>query len=358
MENKDCIEILRKGETHWNEWRIKNPQIMPSLRNVDFSIALSPTYNVFEPPSFDNYDFSGANFSNAFLRDCSFCNCIFDGATIHFADLVHTYFESCSFRNIGMRVSKIGSATFLNCFFENSDLSYCSAQNTAFSGSTLINTKLDYVSFVANDFSNSKIIGCSVYGISTWDLQLDNSEQKDLIITSDAEPTITVDNIELAQFLHLIITNTKLRNAIDTITSKVVLILGNFSEKTKVVLNEIREYLRKYDYIPIIFDFKKPTSRNLTETVMTLANLSKFVVADLSSPRSIPHELSAIIPRLQSVNFYPIINGDESVYGMFEEYNVYPWVAPTAHYNANEIGKVLSEIIKKERKISNKKSST
>lgn len=84
-----------------------------------------------------------------------------------------------------MRVTKIGSATFNNCIFEDSDLSYCSAEETSFSGSEFINTRLENVSFVSNDFSETELIGCSVYGISSWDLNLDNSIQKDLIITKE-----------------------------------------------------------------------------------------------------------------------------------------------------------------------------
>ncbi|SMP72286.1 hypothetical protein SAMN06296020_1279 [Anoxynatronum buryatiense] len=85
-----------------------------------------------------------------------------------------------------------------------------------------------------------------------------------------------------------------------------------------------------------MFDFQKPASRNLTETVMTLANMSKFVIADISSPRSIGHELSAVIPRLQSVNFYPIIKHSETEYGMFEEFKHLPWVKPITEYDSIE----------------------
>jgi len=38
----------------------------------------------------------------------------------------------------------------------------------------------------------------------------------------------------------------------------------------------IREELRRRDYIPILFDFDKPHSRDLTETISTLAHLSRF----------------------------------------------------------------------------------
>ena len=43
------------------------------------------------------------------------------------------------------------------------------------------------------------------------------------------ESEVTVDDLEVAQFVYLLLHNEKVRRVIDTITSKVVLILGRFS---------------------------------------------------------------------------------------------------------------------------------
>jgi hypothetical protein len=48
-------------------------------------------------------------------------------------------------------------------------------------------------------------------------------------------------------------------------------------------------------YLPIVFNFDKPETKDFTETVRLLAGLVKFVIADLSSPKSVPYELSAIV---------------------------------------------------------------
>jgi len=44
------------------------------------------------------------------------------------------------------------------------------------------------------------------------------------------EPVITVDNIEVAQFIYLLLNNRAICNVIDAIASKAVLILGRFFE--------------------------------------------------------------------------------------------------------------------------------
>lgn len=84
-------------------------------------------------------------------------------------------------------------------------------------------------------------------------------------------------------------------------TSKLVLIQGRFTEQQKAVLDAIREDLRHRNSLPVMFDFDPPVSRDLTETVRILAHIARYVIADITDPRSIPQELTSIIPYLPSV---------------------------------------------------------
>jgi len=101
----------------------------------------------------------------------------------------------------------------------------------------------------------------------------------------------------MAQFIYLLQNNPRIREVIDTITSKVVLLLGRFTPKRKVVLDTIRERLRTKNYSPVVFDFKKPITQNFTETVMTLVGMAKFVIADLTDSKRIPHELMSFVEK-------------------------------------------------------------
>ena len=75
-----------------------------------------------------------------------------------------------------------------------------------------------------------------------------------------------------------------------------VLILGRFTPERKAVLDALREELRKRDYLPVLFDFDKPASKDITETVSMLAHMARFVIADMTDPRCIPHELAIDYP--------------------------------------------------------------
>src|SRR5437762_13652537 len=112
-----------------------------------------------------------------------------------------------------------------------------------------------------------------------------------------------------------------------------VLLLGRFSTRRKAVLEKLRTILKGKGYIPLLFDFTRPASRDLTETIRTLAHLSRFIIADLTEPRSVPHELAQIIPQLPSVPLQPFISiRSGPAYGMFDDYKHSPWVLPIQQY--------------------------
>jgi hypothetical protein len=173
------------------------------------------------------------------------------------------------------------------------NLSGCDLRAVDFRGVGLFKTDLSDADLRGANLRQSIMIGTNlnranltdshVYGASVWDVDLRNSIQQNLVITPPSKGSITIDNLEVAQFIYLLIANAKLRQVIDTITSKVVLILGNFSPERKPILDALRENLRERDYVPVLFDFEGPESRDLTETVSTIAHLACFVIADLSA---------------------------------------------------------------------------
>jgi hypothetical protein len=179
--------------------------------------------------------------------------------------------------------------------------------------------------------------GARVHGIAAWNTKLDEADQRELIITDYNEPPVTVDDLEVAQFIYLLLNNANIRRVIDTLTSRVVLILGRFTASRKAVLDALRDELRRRGFTPVLFDFKPSTRRNLTETISTLAHLASFVVADLSDPKSIPQELQRIIPTMPSLPIQPLIASSQNEYAMFPDFLDYPWVLPTFRYESIEV---------------------
>jgi Pentapeptide repeats (8 copies) len=209
----------------------------------------------------------------------------------------------------------------------------------------LSQANLSCTQIIWTDLRGASLCGSRVYGASVWDIKVDDqTKQGNLIITGSEEAAITVDNIKVAQFIYLLLTNKEIRYVIDTITSKGVLILGGFSEERKAVLDAIREELRKHDYLPILFDFDVPENRDITETVSLLARMARFIIADLTDPSSIPKELEAIVPS-HEVPVQPLLEGLATPYSMFKDYWRYEWVLPPYRYATREL--LLSTLAKK-----------
>jgi hypothetical protein len=196
---------------------------------------------------------------------------------------------------------------------------------------------LQFATLVEADLTDADLTGCRIYGIYAWGLKLERAKQQNLLTTRVGEPDITVDNIEVAQFVHLLLHNEKIREVIDTIGKKGVLLLGRFREGRIAILERLREELRKRDFLPIVFNFDKPDTKTFTQTVRLLAGMSRFVIADVTSPKSVPLELQATVPELM-VPFRPIIEEGEKPFAMLEDLWIQyrDWVFEPLYYSSLE----------------------
>lgn len=106
---------------------------------------------------------------------------------------------------------------------------------------------------------------------------------------------IRVPSLEIAQLIYLLLDDrTKLRKLLCGIGDRGVFILGRFEPKRKEILDAVADTLADYCYLPIMFDFDEIPGRNYTETIVLLAGMSKFIIADLSEAKSLPQEAQAI----------------------------------------------------------------
>ena len=335
MANEEHLKILTQGVEVWNDWREENPYIWPDFRGADLSEAKLSRANLdgahLIRANLREADLSGANLGGAKLSRANLADANLTRANLIMAELDEADLSGAN----------LGGATLFGTNLNEANLSGANLSRADLFGTNLIKAnligaELTRATLVETNLTGADLTGCSIYGISAWDLELGRATQTDLIITRRGEPTITVDNLEVAQFIYLLLNNERVRDVIDTITSKVVLILGRFTPERKAVLDAIRNELRKHNYLPVLFDFDKPASRDLTETVRTLAHLARFIIADITEPRSIPQELQAIVPGL-AVPVQPLLlEGSTGEWGMFQDLRKYDWVLEVHRYDSLE----------------------
>jgi hypothetical protein len=193
--------------------------------------------------------------------------------------------------------------------------------------------ELRFARMIETNLERCDLSGCWIYGLSAWAVNATDARQLDLVITREGEPRVTVDNLEVAQFVYLLLDNKRIRGIINTITTKVVLILGRFTPERKKILDVLRAALRRYNYLPVIFDFEAPATRTLTDTISVLAHMARFVIADITDAKSIPQELMRIVPTLPLVPVQPLLKSSEIEYGMFADFRQYPWVLEVFEYD-------------------------
>lgn len=298
-----------------------------------------------------------ADLTNSILCNADLTKADLTGAVLSGADLTNTNLRGAMLNGCNLSKAKLNGAQLSEAKISGADFSDADLRCADFTYADLTDSNLNQARLTGVDFRFAKLTGCSVFGVSAWKLNLHGAEQRNLLITPSDEAIITVDNLEVAQFIYLLLNNEKIRDVINTITSKSVLILGRFTPARKIVLDSLRQELRKRDYLPILFDFDKPASRNLTETVSTLAHIARFVIADITDARSIPQELQRIVPGLPSLPVQPIIMSTQYEYSMFRDISSYPWVLPIHRYDNLESllsdlgGKVINPAVRKAKEI-------
>jgi hypothetical protein len=254
-------------------WGVDQSLKTPYAYAIDFSIGRELSKGF----SLQRADFSGANLSSAYLG----------GAVFFQANL----------RRTNLRGADLGGAVFID-----------------------------------TDMRASNIEGCAVYGVSARDVKLDGAVQRNLIITPAEQPTIEVDNLEIAQFIYLILHDHKVRQVIDSIKFKVVLIMGRFTPERKAVLEAIRQELRKRGWLPVLFDFEGPRTQTTEETISTLGHMARFVIADLTDAKSVLQEFRSIVPNSPSVVVQPLLLATDKEPGMFDFFRKFPWVLEPVRY--------------------------
>jgi uncharacterized protein YjbI with pentapeptide repeats len=277
-------------------------------------------------------DLSGMDLSGADLREIDFTGVNLRGANLSEAVLCEAILNKTILNPGLLRRADLSRADLSHADLRGTNLSRADLSEANLQGADLRGADLRRANLSQANLKEANLSGSLIYAISAWDVQLENTIQLGLIIADSGQATVTVDNLEVAQFINLLLTNKKIRDVIDTVTSKVVLILGRFTPKRKVILEAIRDKLRK-NYIPVVFDFEKPTNRDVTETVSTLAHIARFIIADITDAKSTPQELMAIVPHLPSVPVQPLLQASEREYGMFERFPKYPWVLPIYRYS-------------------------
>ncbi len=335
MAIRQQLSILKQGALPWNEWRKKNPDVRPDFQEASLTGTNLCRANL------SGANLGGAELASADLQEANLLGATLVEANIHeanlhktdlgFADL--TYLSNANLTSSRLWKADLTAAKLTGADLSAANLTMAMLRETDCSGANLSEAILDYAILVETNLQQANLTGCSVCGISAWNLHLEGTNQANLVITFPSEPTIMVDTLDVAQLIYLLLNNKQIHGVITGMTSNMVLILGRFTPERKPILEAIRDELRERQYTPLLFNFEKPLSRDFSESLRTLARIARFIIADLSQHKSIAQELRAILPGTV-VAVQPLLNGTRRLYTMFPDFKQYPYVLPGYRYNS------------------------
>ena len=135
-------------------------------------------------------------------------SCLIDGEAVACNENGLAVFER-------LRHKRSGEHVFLYAF-DLLELDGHDLRREPLGGADLGGADLQAAILIDTDFSGADLTGCRIYGVSAWSQKLEGAKQQNLVITGHDEPAITVDNIEVAQFIYLLLHNKKIRDVIET----------------------------------------------------------------------------------------------------------------------------------------------
>ena len=260
MLTESHLEILMQGASAWNAWRTANPSLQPKLRNADLTGADLRGFDLCFVGGFGGgvdlrgaklnkadltgadlrcADLSGATLEYANLRGANLGGTDLAGAILGHADLSNA--QLGDFVGADLRDAMLHGVRAASVDGSYADLSGANLCGAVFTQVDLQNARLNSANVAGATFSD-----CRVFGIAAWDLKGTPAKQSGLFVTpiwADLRPptardmsmreeqyesALTMDSLELAPLVFSLIQRDRFGDLINTLTSKVILILGRF----------------------------------------------------------------------------------------------------------------------------------
>jgi uncharacterized protein YjbI with pentapeptide repeats len=377
MANAGHIDIVRDRIDHWNDWRRKNTKVVPDFSGADLAELNLAGANLAKADlsgarlcgtnlsgsnlsraKFFRADLSQADLSHATLFKANLSQADLAAANLNGADLsgaflIRANLSGASLLGACLKGANLGQASLFRAKLARAVLSQASLfkadlseadlseadleganlqeavlERTNLRGANAANANLCFATLLRTNLENAVLDNCAVYGTSLWDVNLTESRQRDLDIMPAQQPVLSVDSLQTAQLVGMLLHHEKARYEVYSITLNTVLVIGRFPPERKPVLAAIKEALRRGDYSPLVLDFHLPGSGDKNEIVKTLGRMSRFVIADLSDDKRIAETLDAVVHFLPAIPIQPIGQAPGEQDPASSHYRKYRWVLP------------------------------
>lgn len=187
MANEEHLAILRQGVHVWNNWRMKNPEVIPDLSSADFSSTIFP----------EDSDLFEINFSKANLVQTKFVE----------TDLIEADFSEAN----------LDGANFSRSILSGAILNRANLQSVTFLGTKLNKAKLNYTNLLNSDLSKAKLVRASLCGSNLNNSILEGTDLSEALLIGTTlnranliNSIFSGANVNEASFIEANLTNAEL----------------------------------------------------------------------------------------------------------------------------------------------------
>jgi uncharacterized protein YjbI with pentapeptide repeats len=180
MANQEHLNKLKEGAVLWDIWRQKHPNKRPDLSGVDLSRSFLQSYGFYKSEieeanhtDTDNRADIQAMFA---MRSLAEASTVID--SLRRADLSRVNFSGADLSGADLKGTYLKKADL-----SGADLSGVDLSGADLSGACLKGADLSRAICVETDFTRATLTNCRIYGISVWNIKLNETAQKNLIIT-------------------------------------------------------------------------------------------------------------------------------------------------------------------------------
>jgi hypothetical protein len=323
--NRNHFEVLKRGVGAWNAWREAHPEIIP-----DLSGALLPELFTRE------INFTRTNLSRTVLYHADLTRSMFIGANLTKTILIEACLDECFFSGTRMIQTSFNSASlrkanFMRAFLTEVDLSHADLGRADFRLARLERVNCEFAMLDEINLANASLENCLLHGMKGSEYEIRGLQTKNLIITNHDDPTVVLDSFPAAAAVYACWQRTDGVKA-ERMASKrqLVMILGNFQNERRELLNALRREIKLRNLIPVVFHFDKPFSRTFLNMTRQIAALTRFVIIDFTPPHRINTDFQAALPYFKLP--LQVIAANLPATREFKKLQHYPWILEPYFY--------------------------
>ena len=312
----------------------------------------------------ENVKLSSAKLDGADLRETNLGGAILGGADLSAAnlggaDLRSAYLSQATFADADLSRANLSNAIAPDARFERARLFKTKFKQANLSGDSFVGAdlvqvdltqadlsraNLSHARIAESDLTQARLVDCIVTGIQVAHLSLDGAKQSNLILAFGNTHPVLLDELEMAQFISIMLESEAIRKTVGSPLSKLVLILGCFAGERKIILDAMRGELKSAGYQVAAIDFSNATLRQDNRILSSLAGLARFVIAEITEPRGVLQALVSIVESSPPVPIQIVHEQGAKPGRLNEGLKRYDWVfAPRSYKDGGELVKLLRQ---------------